>query len=145
MAGMLKKYDETDMMQALGEQLLPGETITAAVYCVFKATKFWESVTAPSGNVIPGYAAVTDRNRFIGVKYQLLHSDAVSVDLNHLKTIKIKNMMLSQKMITLEEMSDRKVTVKFQLSTKIVGANFPNQAQYAEMLLDALNARQNTL
>lgn len=138
MAGMLKKYDETDMMQALGEQLLPGETILAAVYCAFKATKFWESVTAPSGNVIPGYAAVTDRNRLIGVKYQLLRSDTVSVDLNHLKTVKIKNALFSQKLVTLEELTDRRVTVKFQLSTKIVGASFPNQAQYAEQLLDAL-------
>lgn len=142
MAGMLKKYDETDMMQALGEQLLPGETITAAVYCAFQATKFWESVTAPSGNVIPGYVAVTDRNRLVGVKYKLLNTDAISLDLNHVTSVKIKNALFSQKRVTVESTADRKVTVKFQLSTKIVGANFPNQAQYAEMLLDALRVHE---
>lgn len=141
MASMLKKYDETDMMQVLGAQLLPGETILAAVYCAFQATRFWESVTVPAGNVMPGYVAVTDRNRLIGVKYKLLDADSFSLDLNHVTSLKIKNMLFSQKRVTIETMADRKVTIKFQLATKITGASFPNQAQYAEMLLDALNAR----
>lgn len=141
MENMLRKYDETDMMQTLSELLFEGETITAAVYCAYKATGFFASAT----NVRTGYAALTDRNRLIGYQFGLLGSESVMMDLNYLTKLNVSSALLGQKNVYMRIQTDRKYDVKFQFASKIVGANFPNQKQNAQILFDELTARQNQM
>lgn len=141
MGNLIRKYDEADMMQTLRELLFEGETITAAVYCAYKATGFF----APASNVRAGYAALTDRDRLIGYQFGLLGSEPVAMDLNYLTKLKVSGALFGQKNVYMQIRTDRKYEVKFQFASKITGASFPNQKQYAQILTDELTARQNQM
>ena len=143
MSVLTKKFDEEEMLNMLGELLFAGESITSALYCVYKGTGFFAS----NRNVIPGYVALTDRNRLIGYKMNVLGTNPVLLDLEFLKKIKITDWILGNKIIYLCTDDGRKNEVKFQYVQKVIGsqAKFPNQERNSEILLDELRAMESRL
>lgn len=141
MSYLTQKFNEEEMMKLLGELLYADESIKAAVYCVYKDTGFFAS----SRHIITGYAAITDKGRFIGYKMDLVSTAAVSFDMQYLTKIKISNVILGQKMVHMEFNNGKKEEVKFQLVPKVGGGKFPDQERYFEIMLDELTARQNLL
>ena len=143
MSVLTTKFNEDEMLNMLGELLYAGESITAALYCIYKDTGFFAS----NRNVIPGYVALTDRNRLIGYKMNVLGTNPVSLDLEFLKKIKITDWILGNKIIYLCTDDGRKNEVKFQYVQKVIGsqAKFPNQERNSEILLDTLRAMESRL
>ena len=125
----------------LGELLYAGESITTALYCVYKDTGFFAS----NRHVSPGYVALTDRNRLIGWRMDILGTKSVSLDFDYLTKIKITNWIFDNKLVYLCTNDGRKNELKFQYVPKVFGskAKFPNQERNSEILLDELKARES--
>lgn len=129
------------MYETLGEYLEPGETITAAVYCVYKPTGFFAS----NVNMRAGYAAITDRGRFVGCKMGLMDITPVVMDMSYLTKVKVSGAILGQKAVHMVFQMDKKYEIKLQISPKILTSKFPNQESNAEAILNELKAKQEML
>ena len=143
MGVLTTKFDEDEMLNMLGELLYAGESITAALYCVYKSTGFFAS----NRNVVPGYVALTDRNRLIGYKLNVFGTKPVSLELDYLTKIKITNWILGNKIVYLCTNDGRKNELKFQYVPKVLGSQmkFPNQERNSEILLDTLRSIESRL
>ncbi|MBD5097159.1 MAG: hypothetical protein HDT40_09240 [Lachnospiraceae bacterium] len=141
MSSFTKKYNDEEMNTALGALLMGGERLETAMYCLFKATGFFES----NRNVITGYVGITDMGRFVLCKYGLIADENTSYNMEDIVQIKIKPMILGQKIITIVFDDGKKHTVKFQFAPKVAGSKFPNQEQNAKKMLEILDAKQNKL
>ena len=141
MSVLSKKFNEDEMLNMLGELLYTGESITAALYCIYKDTGFFAS----NRNVVPGYVALTDRNRLIGYKLNVFGTKPVSLELDYLTKIKITNWILGNKIVYLCTNDGRKNELKFQYVPKVLGSQmkFPNQERNSDILLDELRARES--
>lgn len=141
MSMITKKYNETDMLTMLNKLLIdPDEYIEAAVYCVFKGTGFVES-----GDTFTGYAAITNKNRFIGYKMALLNTVPILFNMDHLQKIKISKNIFGHNVIYMEFKLDQIYKIKYNFSSKVYGAKFPNQGRNAEVMLGILKDKQNIL
>lgn len=129
------------MYETLSEYLEPGENITAAVYCVYKPTGFFAS----NMNMKAGYAAITDRNRFVGCKLGLMDITPVIMDMSYLTKIKVSGALLGQKAVHMIFQQDKKIEIKLQISPKILTSKFPNQERNTEAMLSELKAKQEML
>lgn len=141
MSSFTKKYNDEEMNAALGALLIGGERLETAMYCIFKATGFFES----NRNVIPGYVGVTDMGRFVCCKYGLIADETAAYNMEDIVQIKIKPIILGQKIITVVFNDGKKHTVKFQFAPKVAGSKLPNQERNAEKMLEILEAKQNKL
>ena len=141
MSSFTKKYNDEEMNAALGELLIGGERLETAMYCLFKATGFFES----NRNVITGYVGVTDMGRFVYCKYGLVMDENAAYNMEDIVQIKIRPMILGNKIITIVFNDGKKHTVKFQFAPKVAGSKLPNQEQNAEKMLEILEAKQNKL
>lgn len=112
-----------------------------AIFCYFKATGFFDS----NRNVITGYVGITDMGRFVLCKYGLIADENAAYNMKDIVQIKIKPMLLGQKIITIVFDDSKKHTVKFQFAPKVAGSKFPNQEQNAKKMLEILDAKQNKL
>ncbi|MDE6020952.1 MAG: hypothetical protein K2H01_08170 [Ruminococcus sp.] len=140
MSMLTKKYNETEMLAMLSKLLTePDEYIETAVYCMFHETGFM------SGGSIPGYAAITSKNRFIGCKMALLNTAPVWISMDFLRKIKISNALLGHKSVYMEFKSDKTYKIKIQLASKIYISKFPNQERNVESMLEILRAKQDML
>lgn len=135
------KLNEEEMLEMLGQLLLPGESIKAAVYCVFHDTGFFAS----NLNTKSGYVGITDADRLICWQAGMLSISELTLDMIYLRKIKISNVILGQKIIYMEFQRDKKTCVKFQCGPKIAGNKFPNQKENVQMLFSELQAKQNML
>lgn len=135
---MTLKYSEPQMLSMLGALLLPGAKISTAVYCVYKQTGFFAS----NRNVIPGYIAICDNGQMIGFKMGILNTAAVSLDMEHITKIKIKKSFFGSKTVYIAFNDGIKHELKFQISPKVYGVNFPNQQTNAQIMLDILHNKQ---
>lgn len=129
------------MLETLEGYLEPGETIIAAVYCVYKPTGFFAS----NVNMTAGYAALTDRDRFVGCKMGIINITPVVMDMAYLTKIKISNVIFGQKSVHMVFQQDKKHEVKLQISPKILTSKFPNQQSNTERILNELKAKQEML
>lgn len=136
-----KKINEEEMLGMLGQLLLPGESITAAVYCVFHDTGFFAS----NLNTKYGYVGITDANRLIGWQMGILGMSEFTLDLIFLSKIKITNMILGSKIIYMVFQQDQKTEIKFQCGPKIAGNKFPHQKENVQTLFSELQARHAML
>ena len=141
MSSFTKKYTDEEMNAALGELLIGGERLETAMYCLFKETGFFAS----EGSVITGYVGVTDMGRFVFCKYGLIIDESNAYNMEDIVQIKIKPMILGQKIITIVFNDGKKHTVKFQFAPKVAGSKLPNQERNAEKMLEILEAKQNKL
>ncbi|MCM1523898.1 MAG: hypothetical protein NC120_05515 [Ruminococcus sp.] len=141
MSYLNKKFNENEMMSALGELLVTGESIQAAVYCVFKPTGFF----AHSSNIIAGYAAVTDRDRFICCKYGLITTETAAYDFEDMEKIEIKKNIFGQMMIAMVFENVKKNEVKIHIAPKVAGSGLPNQERNTEKMLEIFEAKQHKL
>lgn len=141
MSSITKKFTDEEMNDALGTLLIGGEDLETAVYCLFKSTGFFASNRV----IIMGYAGITDMGRFLCCKYHTVGDESEAYNMEDIVQIKIKPMILGQKIITVVFDDGKKHTVKFQLSPKIAGSKLPNQERNAEVLLEILEAKQNKL
>lgn len=136
-----KKYNETEMLNMLSKLLIePDEYIEAPVYCMFKGTGFLES-----GYFITGYAAFTNKDRFIGYQISVLNEAPILISMEHLRKIKISRSLFGQKSVYLEFKADKTYKIKFQFSPKVIGVAFPNQKKNFEIMLEILKAKQDML
>ena len=143
MSVLNKKFNEDEMLNMLSELLIGGESIIAALYCIYKDTGFFAS----NRNVVPGYIALTDRNRLIGYKMGVFGTKPVSLELEYLTKIKLTNWILGNKIVYLCSNDGRKNELKFQYVPKVIGSQskFPNQERNSEILLEELRARESRL
>ncbi len=141
MSSFTKKYNEEEMNAALGELLIGGEHLETAMYCLFKETGFFAS----NRNIITGYVGVTDMGRFVFCKYGLISDENNAYNMEDIVQIKIKPMILGNKIITIVFDDGKKHTVKFQFAPKVAGSKLPNQEWNAEKMLEILEAKQSKL
>lgn len=139
MSSFTKKYTDEEMNTALGKLLIGGERLETAVYCLFYDTGFFAS------NIIMGYAGITDMGRLLCCKYGIVGDENVAYNMEDIVQIKIKPMILGQKIVTIVFEEDKKRTVKFQLAPKVAGSKLPNQERNTEKMLEILEAKQNKL
>lgn len=140
MSSFTKKYTDEEMNATLGELLMGGERLETAIFCYFKATGFFES----NRNVITGYVGITDMGRFVLCKHGLIADENTAYNMEDIVQIKIKPIILGQKIITMVFDDGKKHMVKFQFAPKEV-AKFPNQEQNAKKVLEIIEAKQNKL
>lgn len=141
MSSLTKKFNEEEMLQMLGKLLYTGESITAALYCIYKSTGFFAS----NRNVIPGYIALTDKYRIIGWKMSIINTSPVTLDLENLTKIKISDWIFGNKLVDIQTNNGVKNEVKFQYAQKISGTKFPNQEKNSEILIEELRAIESKL
>lgn len=141
MSSFTKKYTDEEMNAALGELLIGDERLETAVYCLFKATGFFES----NRDVITGYLGITDMGRLVYCKYHVINDESAAYNMEDIVQIKIRPMIFGQKIITIVFDGGKKHTVKFQLAPKVAGSKLPNQERNAEKMLEILEAKQNKL
>lgn len=128
------QYGEEEMQALLSEQLLPGETLAAAVYGTFSDTGFFASR-------IPayGFLGITDSYRLIGCQLHLAGKTAVSADLNFAKKLTVSapflGSLFKQKEIYAECLGERTVRLKFTVLRKMPNRQFPHHTENAETLL----------
>ena len=141
MSVLTKKFDEDEMYRMLGELLYADESITTALYCVYKDTGFFAS----NRHVVPGYVALTDRDRLVGWKMDMFGTKPVSLDLGYLTKVKLTNWIFGNKLVYLCTNDGRKNELKFQYVPSVLGsqAKFPNQERNSDILLDELRARES--
>ena len=141
MSSFTKKYNDEEMNAALGELLIGGERLETAMYCLFKATGFFES----NRDVITGYVGITDMGRFVYCKYHVINDEFAAYNMEDIVQIKMKSTLFGQKIITIVFDDGKKHTVKFQFAPKVAGSKLPNQEQNAEKMLEILEAKQSKL
>ncbi|MCM1022559.1 MAG: hypothetical protein NC395_00690 [Prevotella sp.] len=141
MSSFTKKYTDEEMNTALGKLLIGSESLETAVYCLFKDTGFFAS----NRNIITGYAGITDTGRLLCCKYGLIGDENAAYNMEDIVQIKIKPMILGQKIVTVVFEDGKKRTVKFQLAPKVAGSKLPNQERNTEKMLEILEAKQNKL
>ena len=141
MNSLTAKYTEAEMMQILNGLLCEGEHIETAVYCVYKEAGFFAS----NRQIIAGYAALTDMDRFIGYKMGLLNTAPLTLEMKYLTKIKISNSLLGQKNIYMAFDFGRKYAFKIQIAPKVVGSKFPDQERNTEIMLEKLGAKMSEL
>ena len=142
MSSFTKQFSDEEMNTALEELLTPGEHLETAVYCIFKATGFWES----NSRVIMGYAGVTDKQRLLCCKFHYINDETAVYDMNKLIKLKIKPIILNQIIITaVFDNNGKKQTVKLQLAPKVAGGKLPNQERNTEKMLEIFETAQNML
>lgn len=145
MANMISmKFNEDEMLSVLTEQLLPGETLCAAVYCAFSDTGMLASRVP-----VYGYLGITDRSRLIACQAHLSGTQILTADLNFAKKLTVRTpvfgSLFKQKEIYAECLGDRTVRLKFTVIRKIAGKKFPNQSENAETLLRLIEEKQQQL
>lgn len=139
MSMITKKYNETEMLNILSKFLIePDECIEAPIYCMFKGTGFFRS-----GDFSAGYAAITNKNRFIGYQIGIINEAPILISMDHLKKIKISNALFGQKSVCMEFKADQTYKIKFQFSPKVIGVKLPNQERNVEAMLEILREKQN--
>ncbi|MGN0675088.1 MAG: hypothetical protein ACI4KG_05015 [Oscillospiraceae bacterium] len=137
------KFDQQNMDEAFASMLLPGESCTASVYCVFKRTDFFAGVG--TRNVLPGFAACTDRGRILTARfpsllYFLCDCEKSAFEMSLIKKLKIHKNIFGQYLIEAVFPTERKdFKLKFQVAPKILGESFPNQQQNLEEMLSVLS------
>lgn len=141
MSSFTKKYTDEEMNAVLGGLLIGGERLETAIYCLFKATGFWES----NRDIITGYVGITDMGRLLCCKYHTINDESAAYNMEDIVRIKIKSMIFGQKIITVVFDDGKKHTVKFQLAPKVAGQKLPNQERNAEKMLEILEAKMNKL
>ena len=136
-----KKFSETDMLELMGQQLLPDEHVTAAVYCNFQDAGFFASPY----HIMIGYVGLTDRYRLIGSKSGYVITDPLDIDLNAITKLNVKKMLFGQYQVYMEYFADRHRKLKFTVIPKIAGTSFPNQKPNMDFLIQTLKERQAML
>lgn len=134
------KFSEAEMTECTGKLLLPNERIKTAVYGQYDLMGFSSIMSIKK--TIGGYAAITDKNRFISCKYDLSSFSENVYSLDDLIKIKISSSLFKIKSIYMS-FSGEKYPVGFQVSPKIIGADFPHHEQNFEIMLSVLEAKQN--
>lgn len=141
MSSFTKKYTDEEMTEALGVLLMAGERLETAVYCIFKPSGFFES----NRNIVAGYAGITDRGRFLCCKYGIIGDENAAYNMEKIVGLKIRPIILGQKIVTIVFDGGRKQTVKFQLAPKVAGSKLPNQERNAKKMMEFLEDIQNRL
>ncbi|MBP1561717.1 MAG: hypothetical protein J6C96_10835 [Oscillospiraceae bacterium] len=137
------KFNQQNMDEAFAAMLLPGESCIASVYCVFKRTDFFAGVG--TRNVLPGFAACTDRGRLLTARfpsllYFLCDCEKSAFEMSFIKKLKIHKNIFRQYLIEAVFPTERKdFKLKFQVAPKVLGESFPNQQQELEEMLSVLS------
>lgn len=131
------KFTQDFMDEIIGAMLVPGERTECSAYCVFKQTGFWASNKA----MYTGFAAATDRGRLLCVRAYMGMGNWLrdAFDISAAQKLTIKKSLFGTYTVYAEfPEGDKKRSIKFQISSKVYGCDFPNHEQNAETLLDIL-------
>ncbi len=131
------KFNEDEMYAVLAGGLRPGEQIVAAVYATFQSTSF-----LAGRQTKPGYLALTDGNRLIGVQSGMVSTVPFSAELGFLRKLKCKKGLLGAYTV---ELDNGEIALKAVASGKIVGAKFPHQQESLQRIAAELEAKQAML
>ena len=127
------KINEETMLRMLQNELLPGEQIAAAVYCVFRDIRLLRS------SMYLGFLALTDSGRLVGIRAQ---AASVAVAIEDITKIKIKKNLMGGRYFDLQYGSGKENRLWFGFSPKVTGWDFPHQTEHFQTILEALEARQ---
>lgn len=141
MSSFTKKYTDEEMNNALGELLIGGEHLETAVYCIFKETGFF----ARNSVITTGYAGITDMGRLLCCKYHIFGDESAAYNMEDIVKIKIKSLIIGQKIVTVVFEGSKKQTVKIQFAPKVAGSKLPNQERNTEKILEIFEAERNKL
>ena len=129
------KCNQDEMLEMLSSQLMfAEEAVTAGVYATFQDTGFFAS----SRHVVIGYVGLTNRNRLIAIRAGMLKTEPFSTDLSYITKIKVKKTLFGMWQVYLEYFAEGTRKLKFTVSPKILGAKFPNQKAFTEILIQTL-------
>lgn len=138
------KFNEEEMFSVLSEQLLPGETLEAAIYCAFSDTGFFASRVPTYG-----YIGITDSYRLLACEAHLTGTKLSAADLNFAKKLTVKAPLLgslfNQKEVYAECLGAHTVKLKFTVVRKVPNKKFPHHAENAERLIRLIEEKQQQL
>ena len=99
---MKLNYNEADMHAQLVRMLYPDEKVLFPVYCVFREKSFLPSFLEY------GYIAVTDKNRLLTVRYDIIDGTLVACPLTAIKKLRMKKLLIGQYRFEFKLMTDKK-------------------------------------
>ena len=130
---MKLKYNAADMHAQLVRMLYPDEKVLFPVYCVFREKSFLPSFLEY------GYIAVTDKNRLLTVRYDIIDGTLGACPLTAIKKLRIKKLLIGQYRFEFKLMTDKKdYSLSVQVSPTVAGGSFPHQHANLHMLMSAL-------
>lgn len=130
---MKLNYNEADMHAQLVRMLYPDEKVLFPVYCVFREKSFLPSFLEY------GYIAVTDKNRLLTVRYDIIDGTLGACPLTAIKKLRIKKLLIGQYRFEFKLMTDKKdYLLSVQVSPTVAGGSFPHQYANLHMLMSAL-------
>ena len=138
------KFNEDEMSAVLSEQLLPRETLAAAVYCAFSDTGFFASRVPTYG-----YIGITDSYRLLACQAHLTGLRETAADLNFAKKLTVKaplfGSLFKQKEVYAECLGEQTVRLKFTVIRKVPNRKFPHHTENAERLLQMIEEKRRQL
>lgn len=138
------KLNQTFMNETFNAMLMSGERLLSPVYCGFNQTGILGVLGGPS-NVF-GFVALTSTGRMLIVQSCLGRTATGSAYIQTATKVKIKDAMLGQKVIDITFPDGKKdFRVKFQVSPKVIGCDFPDQGDNLKSLLYVLEKRAEGL
>lgn len=130
---MKLNYNEADMHAQLVRMLYSDEKVLFPVYCVFREKSFLPSFLEY------GYIAVTDKNRLLTVRYDIIDGTLGACPLTAIKKLRIKKLLIGQYRFEFKLMTDKKdYLLSVQVSPTVAGGSFPHQYANLHMLMSAL-------
>ena len=121
------------MHAQLVRMLYPDEKVLFPVYCVFREKSFLPSFLEY------GYIAVTDKNRLLTVRYDIIDGTLGACPLTAIKKLRIKKLLIGQYRFEFKLMTDKKdYLLSVQVSPTVAGGSFPHQYANLHMLMSAL-------
>ena len=130
---MKLKYNEADMHAQLVRMLYPDERVLFPVYCVFREKSFLPSFLEY------GYIAVTDKDRLLTVRYDIVDGTLGACPLSAIKKLRIKKLLIGQYRFDFKLMTDKKdYPLMVQIAPNISFGGFPHQYANLHMLMSVL-------
>ena len=130
---MKLKYNEADMHAQLVRMLYPDEKVLFPVYCVFREKSFLPSFLEY------GYIAVTDKDRLLTVRYDIVDGTLGACPLSAIKKLRIKKLLIGQYRFDFKLMTDKKdYSLSVQVSPTVAGGSFPHRYANLNMLISLL-------
>ncbi|MDE7288457.1 MAG: hypothetical protein K2N71_02995 [Oscillospiraceae bacterium] len=140
-----QKLSEQHANEMFTPMLSEGEELLCIVYCAFGQKEF----SAPTGDILAGYAACTSGGRLLlaiysSMCYSFNGVKTETYDLSLAKNIKIEKRIIGEYVIKADftsENGDRKI--KIQTAPKVLFNGFPNQKENLEKMLEILHKYEN--
>ncbi len=130
------KFNKQYMESVFQPMLAPGEKSLCPIYCAFKQTGF----LASSRSMIVGFVTLTSGARLLIAQHFMGRTETGFAYLPSVKKLKVSKNLFGQTVVEAVFPDGKKdFTVKFQAAPKIIGCDFPDQAENLNRLCYVLD------